>query len=187
MPSTVLTVDGIPVAVEATGPEKGPTVVLLGAAPHAPSAYDGVCNRLHTASLRTVVIVSDPRLTAKAVIGVLDELGVAWGVLVGDRLGAELAWELAATRLDRFTALVVIDRGHPRVADVTGVIRDEHCPPVEMNTTALVSTASARAVANASQRYVYGDFRLVELLGRRNAQESTAQLAAEIVMRTSTW
>jgi hypothetical protein len=56
-----------------------------------------------------------------------------------------------------------------------------------VNTTALVSTPSARNVARASQRYVYGDFRLVELLGRRNAHESTAQLAAEIVLRTSTW
>ena len=82
---------------------------------------------------------------------------------------------------------MVIDRGHPRVADQSGVIRDEHCPPVEMNTTALVSTPAARAVARASQRFVYGDFRLVELLSRRNAQESTAQLAAEIVLRTSTW
>jgi len=27
----------------------------------------------------------------------------------------------------------------------------------------------------------------VDLLGRRNAQESTAQLAAEIVLRTSSW
>ncbi len=35
-----------------------------------------------------------------------------------------------------------------------------------MNTTALVSTAAARNVAKASQRYVYGDFRLVELLGQ---------------------
>jgi hypothetical protein len=58
---------------------------------------------------------------------------------------------------------------------------------VEVNTTALVSTPAARAVAKASQRYVYGDYRVVELLGRRNAQESTAQLAAEIVLRTSTW
>ena len=56
-----------------------------------------------------------------------------------------------------------------------------------MNTTALVSTPAARAVAKASQRYVYGEFRLVDLLGRRNAQDATAQLAAEIVMRTSTW
>ena len=117
----------------------------------------------------------------------MDMLEVQWGLLVGDRIGGELAWELAATRLDRFIGLVVIDRGHPRVADQSGVVRDEHCPPVEMNTTALVSTPAARAVARASQRYVYGDFRLVELLGRRNAQESTAQLAAEIVMRTSTW
>jgi len=65
--------------------------------------------------------------------------------------------------------------------------RDEHCPPVELNTTALVSTPAARAVAKASQRYVYGEYRVVELLGRRNAADSTAQLAAEIVMRTSTW
>ena len=65
--------------------------------------------------------------------------------------------------------------------------RDEKCPPVEVATTALVSTAAAANVARASQRFVYGDFRLVELLGRRNAGESTAQLAAEIVMRTSTW
>jgi hypothetical protein len=83
--------------------------------------------------------------------------------------------------------LVVIDRGHPRIADQAGVVRDEHCPPVEVNTTALVSTPAARAIAKASQRYVYGDYRMVELLGRRNAHESTAQLAAEIVMRTSTW
>ena len=67
------------------------------------------------------------------------------------------------------------------------MIRDEHCPPVEINTTALVSSPAARAVARASQRYVYGDFRMVDMLGRRNAGESTAQLAAEIVLRTSTW
>jgi pimeloyl-ACP methyl ester carboxylesterase len=187
MPSTMVTVDGLGVSVDVAGPEKGSVVLVLGASHHAPSAYDAVCQRLHTASLRTVVIAPDPRLTAKSVVGILDALDVKWALLVGDRVGGELAWELAATRLDRFIGLVVIDRGHPRVADLTGAIRDEQCPPVEMNTTVLVSTASARAVAKASQRYVYGDFRLVDLLGRRNAQESTAQLAAEIVMRTSTW
>ncbi len=187
MPPTTITVDGIDVSVDVAGPEKGSVVVVLGAAHHSPAAYDAVCQRLHTASLRTVVIAPDPRLTAKSVIGILDALDVKWALLVGDRVGGELAWELAATRLDRFIGLVVIDRGHPRVADPTGVIRDDSCPPVEMNTTALVSTAAARAVAKASQRYVYGEYRLVDLLGRRNAQESTAQLAAEIVMRTSTW
>ena len=187
MPSTMVTVDGIPVQVSVTGPEKGPYVVVLGAAQHAPAAYDAVCQRLHTASVRTVVIGHDPRLHPKAVVGILDALDVRWGVLVGDRAGAELAWELAATRLDRFTGLVVVDRGHPRVPDPNGVIRDEDCPPVEINTTALVSNPAARAMAKASQRYVYSDYRLVEFAGRRNAAESTAQLAAEIVLRTSTW
>ncbi|MDT5012341.1 MAG: hypothetical protein QOH57_3958 [Mycobacterium sp.] len=187
VPSTMVTVDGFPVPVNVSGPEKGPVVVMLGAAHHAPAAYDAVCQRLHTASLRTVVISPDSRLTPKSVVGIIDSLGIKWALLVGDRVGGEIAWELAASRLDRFIGLVVIDRGHPCVADMTGVIRDEHCPPVEINTTALVSTPAARAVARASQRFVYGDFRLVELLGRRNAQESTAQLAAEIVLRTSTW
>lgn len=187
MPSSIVTVDGFPATVDVSGPEQGSVVVLLGAANQAPAAYDPVCQRLHTASLRTIVIGPDPRLSAKAVVGILDVLEVRWALLVGDRVGGELAWELAATRLDRFIGLVVIDRGHPRVADQTGVVRDENCPPVEVNTTALVSTPAARSVAKASQRYVYGDYRLVELLGRRNAQQSTAQLAAEIVMRTSTW
>ena len=152
MPSTMVTVDGFPVPVDVAGPDKGSVVVLLGAAQNAASAYDAVCQRLHTASLRTIVIAPDPRLTAKSVVGILDTLDVQWGLLVGDRIGGELAWELAATRLDRFIGLVVIDRGHPRVADLEGVIRDEHCPPVEMNTTALVSTPAARTVARASQR-----------------------------------
>lgn len=182
----MVTVDGFPASVSVTGPEKGSVVLLLCAAHHAPVAYEAVCHRLHTASLRTVVVGADRRLTPKSVIGILDSLGVQWSVVVGDRSGGELAWELAAARLDRFTGLIAIDRGHPRVADLTGAVRDEHCPPVEMNVTALVSTPAARNVARASQRYVYGDFRLVELLGRRNAAESTAQLAAEIVMRTAT-
>jgi pimeloyl-ACP methyl ester carboxylesterase len=187
MPSSMVTVDGFAATVDVSGPDQGSVVVLLGAAHQGPAAYEAVCQRLHTASLRTIVIGPDPRLSAKAVVGILDALEVRWALLVGDRVGGELAWELAATRLDRFIGLVVIDRGHPRIADQAGIVRDEHCPPVEVNTTALVSTPAARAVAKASQRYVYGDYRLVELLGRRNAQESTAQLAAEIVMRTSTW
>jgi pimeloyl-ACP methyl ester carboxylesterase len=181
------TVEGFPIEVSVAGPEIGSAVVVLGAGQRALTTYDGLCERLHTASLRTIVVGPDPRLTAKSVVGILDMLDINWGVLVGDRVGAELAWELAATRLDRFTSLVAIDRGHPRVADFTGAIRDEHCPPVEMNTTALVSTPAAYAVARASQRFVYGDYRVVELLGRRYVKESTAQLAAEIVLRTSIW
>ena len=181
------TVDGFPIPISDTGPENGSVVVVLGAAQRALAAYDAVCDRLHTASLRTLVFGPEPRLTPKSVIGILDALEIQWGVLVGDRTGAEVAWELAATRLDRFTGLIAIDRGHPRVADLSGLVRDEDCPPVEVNTTALVSSPAARAVADASQRFVYADYRVAELVGRRNVHESTAQLAAEIVLRTSTW
>lgn len=181
------TVDGFAIPVDASGPEKAPTVVLLAATQQPPAAYGAVCERLHTASLRTIVLGPDPRLTPKSVLGVLDALGVRWAVLFGDRAGADLAWELAASRLDRFTGLVVVDRGHPRVPDQSGAVRADDCPPVEMNTTVLVSSPATRAIAAASQRFVYGDFRLVEMVGRRTAQEATAQLAAEIVMRTSTW
>ena len=79
MPSTVVTVDGFPATVDVSGPDKGSVVVLLGAAHQGPSAYDAVCQRLHTASLRTVVIAPDPRLSPKAVLGILDTLKSALG------------------------------------------------------------------------------------------------------------
>jgi pimeloyl-ACP methyl ester carboxylesterase len=181
------TLDGFPVPVGVSGPENGVVVVILGDEQRELTAYDAVCERLHTASLRTIVIGLDPRLTPKSVIGILDGLGIGWAVVVGDRAGGDIAWELAATKLGRFVGLVVVDRGHPRVADVNGVVRDDHCPPVEIGTTVLVSTPAGRTVADNSQRFVYADYRPVDLLGRRSAQESTAQLAAEIVLRTSTW
>lgn len=188
MLATMTTVDGFPIPVDVAGPAGSPVVVVLSAAQRTTAAYDAVCRRLHTAHLRTVAIGSDPRLTAKSVVGIMDSLGIQWGVVVGDRLGGGgLAWDLAATRLDRFTALIAVDWGHPRVPDIHGVVADEHCPPVEINTTVLASTRVTKQVAQASQRYVYGDFRLVEVAGRRNAGESTAQLAAEIVLRASTW
>ena len=68
MPSTVVTVDGFPATVDVSGPDKGSVVVMLGAAHQGPSAYDAICQRLHTASLRTIVIAPDPRLSPKAVV-----------------------------------------------------------------------------------------------------------------------
>lgn len=183
----MMTVDGFSVPVSVTGPDRGVHVVLLGAALQSPAAYDVLCERLHTAAVRTVVIGADPRLHVKSVVAVLDVVDVPWAVLVGDRFGAEVAWELAAGRPDRFTGLVVIDRGHPAVADPHGAVRLPDCPAVEVNTTALASSPATRAVARASQRRVYGDYRMVEFTGRRGSPESTAQLAAEIVLRTSSW
>lgn len=58
---------------------------------------------------------------------------------------------------------------------------------MEINTTVLTSNPTALRVARASQQYVYGDLRVVELSGRRSAAETTAQLAGEIVLRSSTW
>lgn len=181
------TIDGFGVPVAVTGPEKGVVVVLLAGEPRGTAAYDALCDRLHNAGLRTVVVGPDPRLTSKSIVGILDTLGVSWGVVVGDRAGGDLAWKLAATRLGRFVGLVAVDRGHPRVPDVNGVLSDEHCPPVEIGTTVLVSSPATRAVAHDSQRFVYGDYRVVELPARRTAHDSTAQLATEIVLRTSGW
>src|ERR1700743_3993294 len=138
------TLDGFPVPVAVSGPEMGVVVVILGDEQRTPVAYDAVCERLHPASSRTVVIGLDRRLTPKSVVGILDGLGIGWAVVVGDRAGADLAWELAATRLGRFVGLVVVDRGHPRVADLNGVVRDEHCPPVEIGTTMLVTPPGGR-------------------------------------------
>ena len=176
MPTTIATADGFDAVVEVAGPEQGPVVVVLGAAAQAPAAYDAICRRLHTAALRTVVIGAHSRLSPSSVVEVLDALGVRWAVLVGDRKGAELAWVLAATRLDRFTGLVAIDRGHPGT-----------CPPVEVNTTVLVSTPEVRREVQAGQRFIYGELRMVEMPGGRNTSETTAQVASEIVMRTSGW
>jgi pimeloyl-ACP methyl ester carboxylesterase len=182
------TVDWFPVPVSLTGTEGSPVVVVLCAAERSVGAYDALCERLHTARLRTLVVGPDPRLSVKSIVGIVDSLDIQWGVVVGDQLGGgDLAWELAAHKPDRFTGLVVVDAGHPRVADQIGVVRDEECPQVEINTTVLVSTAGAQQAARASRRFVRSDFRVVELSGRRSAQEGTAQLAAEIVLRTSTW
>ncbi|OSC42402.1 alpha/beta hydrolase [Mycobacterium decipiens] len=185
------TLDGFAVPVAVSGLENGSqngTVVVLCAEQRPPAAYAALCARLHTASLRTVVIGTDSRLTPKSVVGILDALEIGWAVLVGDHAGAELAWVLAATRVGRFVGLVAIDRGHPRAADVADdVIGDEHCPPVEIGTTVLASSAAARAAARDSQRLVYADYRVVDLVDPRNAQESTAQLSTEIVLRASGW
>ncbi len=118
----------IGVPVEVAGPEKGSVVVLLGAAQKTPAAYEAVCQRLHTASLRTVVIGPDPRLTAKSVIGILDALEVRWALLVGDRFGGELAWELAATRSigsSVWSSSTAVTRGWPicRAWSVTSTAR----------------------------------------------------------------
>jgi pimeloyl-ACP methyl ester carboxylesterase len=180
-------VDGFPVRVKLAGPDTGRVVVMFDEKSSETSAFEDVRQRLHVAMLRTVTIPVDRRLTAKSVLDLLDRLRVPGGLLVGDRTGGDLAWEVAATHHERFTGLVVIDSGHPRVPDIGRVIRDERCRPVHAATTALVSSPAAHAVARASRRYVHGDFRLTELAGPRGSRHFTAQMATEIVLRSHSW
>jgi len=177
-------IDGFQVPVTLSGPDKGRVVIMLDETPTTTDAYEIVGRRLHLAMFRTVVIPAHERLNPKSVIDMLDRLKVPGGLLVGDGTGGELAWSLAATERERFTGLVVIDVGHPRVPDTGGAIRDNHGPAVEVDTTALVSTRAAHAVARASRRYVHGEFRLVELAGPRASRHFAAQLATEIVLRS---
>jgi len=177
-------IEGFQVPVTLSGPENGRTVIMIDETPQKTDVYDIVRQRLHVAMFRTVLIPAHATLSPKSVVDMLDQLKVAGGLLVGDGMGGDLAWRLAATQRERFTGLVVIDVGHPRVPDNAGVIRDEHCPAVDVDTTAMVGTRAAQAVAQASRRYVHGEFRLVELAGPRKSRHFTAQLAAEIVLRS---
>lgn len=182
----VPTIEGLSVAVSVSGPATSPVAVMFSARRRL-DADDAVLRRLHRALLRTVVIAAHPRLNTKSVISILDALDIPWALLVSGRVGGELAWNLAATRQERFNGLVAINCGHPRVPDITGVIRDNCCPPVEINTTMLVDTRARHAVARATSRYVYGEFRVAQLLDGRHRRESIAQLATEIVLRAYSW
>ncbi|OBI17428.1 alpha/beta hydrolase [Mycobacterium sp. E2327] len=177
------TLDGFRVPVRLSGPDGGRVVIMLDEVPGGQDAYDAVRDRLHVATFRTLTIPAHPDLSPKSVIRILDQFEVDSALLVGDRSGGELAWSLAASQRGRFTGLVVIDCGHPRVPDLDGSVREKDCGPVEVDTTALVSSRTADAVARASRRYVHGEFRLVDLAGPRNSRHFTAQLAAEIVVR----
>lgn len=173
--------------VDIGGPENTSAIVIFDNDSRSSSAYTAVRQRLHIATFRTVLVESGPHLTAKSAISLLDALGVKAAVLVGDCAGGTLAWQLAATYQDRFTGLVVIDSGHPRVPDVNGMIPDKYCPSVYLDTTALVSSRTADAVARASKRYVHGEFRLKDLAGWRGSRHFTSQLTTEILLRRHSW
>lgn len=175
--------DGSRLPVTVSGPVRGGVVIMIAQAPHGAQYCDIVRERLHVAMFKTVVIPAHTRLTTKSVIGFLDQLKIAGGLLVADGVSGELAWDLVATARERFTGLVAIDSGHARVPNVKGVIRDRDCPAVQVDTTVLFSTKAARDVAHASRRHVHAEFRLVEVAGPRRSRHFTAQLATEIVVR----
>ncbi|HEY5858604.1 MAG TPA: alpha/beta hydrolase [Aldersonia sp.] len=174
--------------VRVGGPESALVVVLLPASDDPATVYDAVCERLHNSGLRTVVIGADEQpLNERAVLAVLDELGLAWVNLVGNRDGAEVAWLLAARTFGRFVSLIVMDRGHPAIADGQGRVLAEDCPAVEMPTTVLVGDPDYRDAAELSGRRVYSEFRVVQLPDGADVASASGELATEIVLRTSSW
>ncbi|WP_124711070.1 alpha/beta fold hydrolase [Gordonia insulae] len=110
------------------GPEDGKWVLLLHGFPVNSSCYDTVVPRLHESGLRTIVF--DQRgyspgarpdgVDAYALdhlvddaLGVLDQLGIQYAMLVGHDWGGIVAWHLAGKHPDRFTSLVAASTGHP--------------------------------------------------------------------------
>lgn len=184
---TVATPDGH-VQVIIGGPESRHTVLLLPGADEKADVYDTVCERLHTSDLRTIVVDGLDGLTPAGVFAVLDELSLPWVHLVGSGAGAEVAWSVAAGRFGRFASLVVADRGHPAVPDHAGTVRDAAAPAAEVPTTIVIGDSARRAEADASMRFVTGEFRVVELDGIANIPVgAAADFASAIALRTGSW
>lgn len=172
--------------VRLDGPTSPHVVLLLPDAGDDPGVFDAVCERLHSSDLRTVVPESLDGLDVDAVIALLDELKVAWVNLVGTGAGADLAWQVAARKFGRFGSLVVINRPHPAAPGPGGAARQSDCPAVEVPTTAIFTHGVPDDGGTA--RFVYADYRSVDLGKVANvARDAPAELATEIVLRTSLW
>ena len=185
--TTVITPSGS-IEVRIDGPDSRHTVLLLPDAGESAAAFDAVCERLHNSDLRTVVPETLDGLDPAGVFAVLDQLSLPWVHLAGSGAGAELAWAVAAGRFGRFASLVVADRGHPAVPAADGDVRDATAPAAELPTTVVVSDPSRKQEADASMRYVTGEFRVVELDGVDNVPaEAAAEFASAIALRTGSW
>ena len=175
-------------SVRVAGPDSRHAVLLLPDAGDSVDVYDAVGERLHNSDLKTVALESIDGISDDAILAVLDELKLSWVHLVGSGAGAESAWTLAAKTFGRFASLIVVNRCHPAIADEQGTVRAADCPPVELPTTLVVGSSLGRASADASGRFVYSDFRVVQLDGSVNVvADEPAALATEIVLRTSPW
>ncbi|OZD77800.1 hypothetical protein CH273_20625 [Rhodococcus sp. 05-339-2] len=175
-------------SVRVAGPDSRHAVLLLPDAGDSVDVYDAVGERLHNSDLKTVALESIDGISDDTILAVLDELKLSWVHLVGSGAGAESAWTLAAKTFGRFASLIVVNRCHPAIADEQGAVRAADCPPVELPTTLVVGSSLGRASADASGRFVYSDFRVVQLDGSVNVvADEPAALATEIVLRTSPW
>ncbi|MGW5573832.1 alpha/beta hydrolase [Nocardia thailandica] len=180
MKSRQITVGERVFTVRVDGPDSRHSVLLFPDSGDPADVFDKVCERLHNSDLRTVVVESVDDLEPADVHAILDEVGVPYVNVAGRGAGAALAWRLCAGPFGRFMSLVVADAGHPAV-DGAAVA------PMELPVTMLVSNRTPRATADASGRYVYGEFRVVPVDVDDIAADADAELATEIVLRTSLW
>lgn len=175
-------------SVRVAGPDSRHAVLLLPDADDPVDVYDAVSERLHNSDLKTVALESIDGVSDEVVLAVLDELKLSWVHLVGSGAGAESAWTLAAKTFGRFASLIAVNRCHPAIADEQGVVRAADCPAVEIPTTLVIGSSLGRTPADASGRFAYSDFRVVQLDGVENIPaDASAALATEIALRTSPW
>lgn len=172
--------------VRVGGPQSRHTVLLLPDAGDPVDVYDRVCARLHTSDLRTIAVESLDDLDQTGVYAILDDLGVPWTNLVGAGAGADLAWQLSARGFGRFIGLVVAGRAHPAVPAAGGAA-DAACPAVELPTTVIATKDLPRSAADASGRFVFGEFRVTQVDVAHVATEADQELATEIVLRSGLW
>ncbi|MEV6275928.1 alpha/beta hydrolase [Nocardia sp. NPDC051832] len=173
--------------VRVDGPESRHSVLLLPDAGDPADVFDQVCARLHNSDLRTIVVESIDGLEPAGIHAILDELAVPYTHVAGRGAGAQLAWKLCAGTFGRFISLVVADHGHPAVPGPDGVIADPEVRPMELPVTVIATKRLSRAVADTSGRYIYGEFRVVQVDVDNVATEADHELATEIVLRTSLW
>ncbi|MFE3546636.1 alpha/beta hydrolase [Nocardia sp. NPDC059177] len=187
MKSRQITVGDQAWTVRVDGPSSRHNVLLLPDTDDPADVFDQVCARLHESDLQTVVVESVAGLEPAGVHAILDALELPYVNVAGRGAGAALAWRVCAGRFGRFMSLVVADHGHPAVPAADGTVSDATCPPLELPVTMLVTKSLPRATADASGRYVYGEFRVVPLEVDNVATEGAHELATEIVLRTSLW
>ncbi|MGN2636932.1 alpha/beta hydrolase [Nocardia takedensis] len=187
MDSRRITVGDRTWTVRVDGPETRHSVLLLPDAGDPADVYDQVCARLHNSDLRTLAVESVEGLDAETVPALLDQLGAPYVNVAARGTGADLAWRFCSGSFGRFISLIVADRGHPAAPGADGVVADAACRPMELPVTVLATKHLPRAVAEGSGRFVYGEFRVVDVDVDNVATEADHELATEIVLRTSLW
>lgn len=129
-------VGGLTFAVQVSGPDDGPPVVLLHGWPDRASLWDSQIAALNGAGFRTIAPdlrgFGDSAKPAEVeaynllfllgdVTGIMDHLGLARAHVVGHDWGAALAWGIAGFAPDRVDRLVAMSVAHPSAFGAAGL------------------------------------------------------------------